>query len=46
MYYSNMTTDMDQVSAAKWKGKVALIDATEYVRASTNNSCTGAYAYY
>ena len=43
---SNMTTDMDQVSAAKWKGKVALIDATEYVRASTNSSCTGAYAYY
>ena len=39
------STDISQVSAAKWKGKVALIDATEYVRASTNSSCTGAYAY-
>ena len=39
------STDISQVSATKWKGKVALIDATEYVRASTNSSCTGAYAY-
>ena len=39
------STDISQVSAAKWKGKVALIDATEYVRASTNSSCTGAEAY-
>ena len=40
------STDISQVSAVKWKGKVGLIDATEYVRASTNSSCTGAYAYY
>ena len=42
LYYgnSNMTTDMTQISAAKWKGKVALIDATEYIRASTYSSCT------
>ena len=40
------STDISQVSATKWKGKVGLIDATEYVRASTNSSCTGAYAYY
>ena len=40
------STDVSQVKAAKWKGKVGLIDATEYVRASTNSSCTGAYAYY
>ena len=40
------STDVSQVNAAKWKGKVGLIDATEYVRASTNSSCTGAYAYY
>ena len=39
------STDISQVSATKWKGKVALIDATEYVRASTNSSCTGVYAY-
>ena len=40
------STDISQVSATKWKGKVGLIDATEYVRASTNSSCTGAYAYW
>ena len=47
LYYnnSNMTTDMNQLNAAKWKGKVGLIDPSEYVRASTNSSCTGAYAY-
>ena len=33
------STDISQVSATKWKGKVALIDAT-------NSSCTGAEAYY
>ena len=38
--------DLEQVSSVKWKGKVGLIDATEYVRASTNDNCTGAYAYY
>ena len=44
-YQSGQTisTDVSQVKAAKWKGKVALIDATEYVRASTNSSCTSVY---
>ena len=37
------STDISQVSAAKWKGKVALIDATEYIRASTYSSCTNMY---
>ena len=48
LYYNNnnITTDMNQLNAAKWKGKVVLIDATEYVRASTNSSCTGVGAYY
>ena len=47
-YSSSQTTstDINQVSKTKWKGTVALIDATEYVRASTNSSCTGVYAYY
>ena len=31
-------------SEAIWKGKIGLIDATEYVRASTNSSCTNMYA--
>ena len=46
-YQSGQTTstDLSQVNAAKWKGKVGLIDAAEYVRASTNSSCTGVYAY-
>ncbi len=47
-YQSGQTisTDIIQVNAVKWKGKVALIDATEYVRASTYSSCTDVdYAY-
>ena len=40
-YSSNINTDVSQASAVKWKGKVALIDATEYVRASTNSNCLG-----
>ena len=48
LYYNNtsMSQDMEQVKAAKWKGKVGLIDATEYVRASTNSSCTDVDAGY
>ena len=40
------STDINQISNALWEGKVALIDATEYVRASTNSACTGAYEYW
>ena len=36
---ASAAADINQVSAVKWKGKVALIDATEYVRASTYSSC-------
>ena len=43
---TSMSQDMEQVKAAKWKGKVGLIDATEYVRASTNSSCTDVDAGY
>ena len=47
-YQSGQTisTDVSQVNAAKWKGKVGLIDATEYVRASTYSSCTSVYQGY
>lgn len=38
-------TDIDQASAVKWKGKIGLIDITEFVRASTNNNCDGVYSY-
>ena len=48
LYYNNtsMSQDMSQVSVAKWKGKVGLIDATEYVRAGTYSSCTDVDAAY
>ena len=37
---STLEQNITQVSSVKWKGKVALIDVTEYIRASTNSSCT------
>ena len=40
-----LKTDIEQASSVKWKGKVGVIDVTEYVRASTNPLCTGLYAY-
>ena len=48
LYYNNnnITTDMNQLNAAKWKGKIGLIDPSEYLRASTNSSCTNITAYY
>ena len=37
----NVTTEktIEQLSSVKWKGKIALIDVSEYIRASTNWSC-------
>ncbi len=48
LYYdnNNMITDMNQLNAAKWKGKIGLIDPSEYLRASTNSSCTNITAYW
>ena len=40
-----IATDVSQEAAYKWKGKVALMNASDFVRASTNSACTGAYAY-
>ena len=42
---SNIQQNITEVSSVKWKGKVALIDVTEYIRASTNSSCKNMYAY-
>ena len=41
LYYNNTSIiqDMEQVNATKWKGKVGLIDATEYIKASTYTNC-------
>jgi len=41
-----LETDIVQESAYKWKGKIALINATDYVRASTNSACMNIYEYY
>ncbi len=38
-----LETDLEQVEATNWKGKVALIDATEYIRASTDSGCINVY---
>jgi len=40
-----LATDISQESAYKWSGKIALINATDYVKASTNTSCINVYAY-
>ena len=46
-YVSGQTTatDVSQEAAYKWKGKVALMNASDYVRASTQSSCTGVFSY-
>lgn len=35
-----LSIDLNNAKQVIWKGEIALIDATEYVRASTNSSCT------
>ena len=47
-YLSGQTTITDNINQAHaytWKGKVGLMSAIDYVKASTNSSCTGVYAY-
>jgi len=46
-YSSSQTlaTEITQEQAYKWEGKIGLINTTDYVRASTNTSCTNVYAY-
>ncbi len=39
-------TDIVQEKALTWKGRVGLLTASEYVRASSNSACTGIRAYY
>jgi len=40
-----LETDLLQEAAYKWKGKIALINATDYVKASTNSKCVSVYEY-
>ncbi len=46
-YTSNnsLNIDINYANQVIWKGKIALIDATEYIRASINSNCTNMYAY-
>ncbi len=39
-----LATDIEQEKAYLWKGNVALMNITDYVRASTDSSCTSVYA--
>ncbi|MBR3230161.1 MAG: InlB B-repeat-containing protein [Bacilli bacterium] len=41
-----LAEDINQAHAYTWKGKVGLMSAIDYVKASTNSACTGVYAYY
>ena len=41
-----LSTDISQEKTYTWKGKVGLPNATDYVRASTDASCTNVYAGY
>ncbi len=43
---NTLETEFQEVNNLIWNGKVGLIDATEYVRASVNSLCIRAYDYY
>ena len=40
-----LAENIKQEAAYKWSGKVGLMTATDYVRASTNSACTNVYNY-
>ena len=49
VYYSiDQTLDKSIILAnsVKWKGKIGMIDVTEFVRATTNLTCATIYDYY
>ena len=39
----NLNIEIEYAREALWKGNVALIDATEYIKASTDSNCTNMY---
>ena len=41
-----LTEDINQAHAYTWKGKVGLMTAIDFVKASSNPACTGVYANY
>ena len=44
-YSTSLNETITQESSYKWKGKVGLMNASDYIKASTNSTCTSAYAY-
>ncbi len=42
---TNLSESIKEESTYKWKGKVALINATDYVKASTNSECKSVSDY-
>ncbi len=42
---TNLLESIKEESAYKWKGKVALMNVTDYVKSSTNNACTSVKDY-
>lgn len=40
-----LETDVSQENAYKWRGKISVINVTDYVKASTNTNCKSAYNY-
>ena len=43
---TNLSNTITQEQTYKWKGKVGLMNPSDYVKASTNSACTSANAYY
>ena len=43
---TNLSNTISQEQTYKWKGKVGLMNPSDYVKASTNSACTSANAYY
>ena len=43
---TNLSNTIKQEQTYKWKGKVGLMNPSDYVKASTNSACTSVNAYY
>ncbi len=42
---TNLSESIKEESAYKWKGKIALMNASDYIKASTNSECTSVSTY-
>ncbi len=43
---TNLEESIKEESAYKWKGKIALMNVTDYVKSSTNSACTSLSTYW